>query len=240
MLIKYRQIRELQLGVSQPLGFLVYEIFGSLAALILAFYYSWKLTLVLIAAFPIAAFILAFITRPLGPAIETQKLELTRASKYANTAITAISVVKAYNGQDHEVWQYFDTIKHVAASYLVQARVNALQFGIVKFVMMVIFVQGFWFGLYLVNHGLQPGNILTAFYACLTAMQAVEILLPQWLVLTKGMSAGATLKAIRDEMRNQQREKRTVKYDNPESCSGDIEIKGASFKYFFLKALLTS
>jgi ATP-binding cassette subfamily B (MDR/TAP) protein 1 len=206
----------------------VYEIFGSLAALVLAFYYSWKLTFVLISAFPIAAIILAFVSRPLGPAIEIQKRELTRASKYANTAITAISVVKAYNGQDQEVWQYFDTIKNVATSYLVQARSNALQFGFVKFIMMVIFVQGFWFGLYLVNRGMDPGNILTTFYACLTAMQAVEIVLPQWLVLMKGVSAGSTLKLIRNEMRNQRRKERKVKYADPESCVGDVEIKGVT------------
>ncbi len=208
------------------MGFLAYEFFGTLAALSLAFYYSWRLTLVIISAFPAAGVVLFFVSMPLGPAIEAQKRELTRASKYANTAITAINTVKAYNGQDQEVWQYYDTIRNVATSYLIQARCNALQFGITKFVMVGLFVQGFWYGLVLVKQGMDPGGILTTFYACLAAMQAMETILPQWLVLTKGMSAGQTLKSIMTQMKNGRVVTNMVGSLKPESCEGDIEVKG--------------
>ena len=164
----------------------------------------------------------------LGPSIEAQKRELSRASKYANTAITAIDTVKVFNGQDHEVWQYYSTIKQAAGNYLVQARANALQFGVTKFTMVAIFVLGFWYGIILANKGLDPGHVVTTFYACLNAMQAVEIVLPQWLVLTKGMSAGETLKSIRDQLKH----RRTVTYEDssikPAFCPGDIEINGVS------------
>ncbi|PVH77878.1 P-loop containing nucleoside triphosphate hydrolase protein [Cadophora sp. DSE1049] len=225
------QIRELQMGVSQPMGFLVYEVFGSLAALGLAFYYSWKLTLVILATFPVAGVMFFLISLKLGPAIEAQKRELTKASKYANTAITAINTVKAYNGQDQEVWQYYDTIKKVAASYLVQARCNALQFGITKFLMIGIFIQGFWFGLVLVKQGLDPGSVLTTFYACLAAMQGLETVIPQWLVLEKGMSAGQTLKEIMIQVKNGRVVKNMVGSLRPDKCEGDIEVKGVSFAY---------
>ncbi|KAH9219138.1 P-loop containing nucleoside triphosphate hydrolase protein [Leptodontidium sp. 2 PMI_412] len=225
------QIRELQMGVSQPMGFLVYEIFGSLAALGLAFYYSWKLTLVVIATFPVAGVVFFLVSMQLGPAIEAQKRELTKASKYANTAITAINTVKAYNGQDQEVWQYYDTIKKVAASYLIQARCNAAQFGITKFLMVGLFVQGFWFGLVLVKQGMDPGAVLTTFYACLAAMQGLETVLPQWLVLKKGMSAGQTLKAIMIQVKHGRVVTNMVGSFRPSSCEGDIEVKGVSFAY---------
>ena len=218
----------MQLAVSQPLGFLLFEVVGSIVALGTAFYFSWKLTLVIIAAFPVAAVVLCIISIRLGPAIEAQKRELSRASKYANTAITAIDTVKVFNGQDHEVWQYYSTIKQAAGNYLVQARANALQFGVTKFTMVAIFVLGFWYGIILANKGLDPGHVVTTFYACLNAMQAVEIVLPQWLVLTKGMSAGETLKSIRDQLKH----RRTVTYEDssikPAFCPGDIEINGVS------------
>jgi ATP-binding cassette subfamily B (MDR/TAP) protein 1 len=216
------------MGVSQPMGFLVYEIFGSLAALGLAFYYSWKLTLVVIATFPVAGVVFFLVSMQLGPAIEAQKRELTKASKYANTAITAINTVKAYNGQDQEVWQYYDTIKKVAASYLIQARCNAAQFGITKFLMVGLFVQGFWFGLVLVKQGMDPGAVLTTFYACLAAMQGLETVLPQWLVLKKGMSAGQTLKAIMIQVKHGRVVTNMVGSFRPSSCEGDIEVKGVS------------
>lgn len=225
------QIKELHMGVSQPMGFLVYEVFGSLAAVGLAFYYSWKLSLVILATFPVAGVMLFLVSLKLGPAIEAQKRELSKASKYANTAITAINTVKTYNGQDQEVWQYYDTIKKAAASYLIQARCNALQFGTTKFLMIGIFIQGFWFGLVLVKQGLDPGSVLTTFYACLAAMQGLETVLPQWLVLKKGMSAGQTLKAIMTQVKNGRVDKNMVGSLRPDKCEGDIEVKGVSFAY---------
>jgi hypothetical protein len=49
-----------------------------------------------------------------------------------------------------------------------------------------------WFGLYLVDHSMDPGGVLTTFYACLGAIQSIETVLPQWLVLAKGISAAQT------------------------------------------------
>jgi ATP-binding cassette subfamily B (MDR/TAP) protein 1 len=210
------------------MGFLLYEVFSSFASLGVALYYSWKLTLVIISSFPIAATGLYFVSRRLGPAIEAQKRELTQASKYANTAMSSIITVKAYNGQDHEIWQYYETIKKVAACYLIQAAANAMQYGITKFVMVSIFVQGFWFGLYLVDKGIDPGHVLTTFYACLNAMQAMETVLPEWMVLAKGISAGQTLQSIRVQMQNGRKVTKMVGSLRPRVCFGDIELNQVS------------
>jgi len=216
------------LAISQPLGFLCTEIVSSLSALGIALYFSWKVTLVVTATFPVMALVLSWVSRSLGPAIEAQKRELTRASKYSNTALKAIITVKAFNGQEQEVWQYYSTMKLVAAKYLIQARVNALQFGITKFAMVVIFIQGFWYGLVLVRQGLDPGRVLTAFYACLFSIQAIEVILPQWLVLTKGMSAGQTLNEIMTQVRNGRKVNTMTGGVKPRDCIGDIEVNEVS------------
>ncbi len=161
---------------------------------------------------------------PLALAVEVQKEELSKASKYSNTAIEAIDTVKVYNGQEQEVWQYYSTILRVASSYMVQARTNALQFGITKLLMVGIFVQGFWFGLYLVDKGMDSGLVVTTFYACLAAMQSVETVLPQWLVLVKGMSAGQTLKSIMVQMEHGRKLIHMVGSEKPTSSPGDIEV----------------
>ncbi|KAL3421354.1 ABC a-pheromone efflux pump [Phlyctema vagabunda] len=225
------QVRELQLAVSQPLGFLLGDIVGAIATLATAFYFSWKLTLVLLAVFPFTAAALFIISMKLAPAIEAQKLELTKASKYASTAILAIETVKVFNGEDQEVWQYYSTHKKAAVSYLIQARCNALQFGIIKFVMVGIFVQGFWYGLYLVRQGMNSGDVLTAFYATLNAMIAIETVLPQWLVLVKGMSAGETLKSILIQMRRGRKVVRGNGSLESAKCQGDIEMNNITFSY---------
>ncbi|KAF7922906.1 hypothetical protein EAE99_007098 [Botrytis elliptica] len=225
------QIRELQLSTSQPLGFLLFETASACAALGTAFFYSWNLTLVIIVTFPVAGGILYLISRKMGPAIEAQKSELSQASKFTNTAITAIDTVKAFNGQDQEVWQYLLAIKRSTIHYMIQARSNAFQFGITKFVMVAIFVQGFGYGLTLVDHGLDAGKVLTTFYACLTGMMAIEVVLPQWLVLAKGMSAGATLKSIMNQVDRGGVAQYTEGLMMPKICSGDIEVNDVTFAY---------
>jgi ATP-binding cassette, subfamily B (MDR/TAP), member 1 len=198
---------------------------ASLASLAIALFFSWKLTLVMLATFPFVGIILFLVSKGLSLAIESQKQELSKASKYANTAVNAIDTVKTFNGQNQEIWQYHFTIKKVTAYYLLQARSNALQFGITRFLIVGLFVQGFWFGIYLVNNGLDPGHVLTTFYACLSAMQGIEVVLPQFLVLAKGISAGQTLKSIMSEMQVDRRRANVGELIKPKSCLGDVEIK---------------
>ncbi|OBS18756.1 hypothetical protein FPOA_10484 [Fusarium poae] len=226
------QTRELQLASSQVLGLLVGDIITSFASLGIALYYSWKLTLVLLATLPISAIVLSLATKRLEPAIQTQKRELAVASKFAVASITAIDLVKVFNGYDQEVWQYYPSVKAAAKQYLVQAQCNALQMGYVAFWVVAMFVLGFWYGVVLVNNdGLAAGSVLTTFYSTLAAFQGIEALMPQWLVLAKGMSAGGFLSSITHNMRNGGPVTPMAGALRPQFCSGDIELKNVSFAY---------
>ncbi|KAF5665159.1 ABC transporter [Fusarium heterosporum] len=226
------QTRELQLASSQVLGLLVGDIITSFASLGIALYYSWKLTLVLLATLPISAIVLSLATRRLEPAIQAQKRELAVASKFAVASITAIDLVKIFNGYDHEVWQYYPAAKASAKQYLIQAQCNALQMGYVAFWVVAMFVVGFWYGVVLVNNdGLPAGSVLTTFYATLAAFQGIEALMPQWLVLAKGMSAGSFLSSVTHNMKAGGLFKPMIGASRPQFCCGDIELKDVSFAY---------
>lgn len=204
------------------------EICAVLFSIGTALFFSWKLTLVILATFPIVAGILAIATRGVGPAIEQQKRELSKASKSVNSAVTAINTVKAFNGEDQEVGQYLSTANAITHYYMIQARASAFQYGIIKFAAVGIFVSGFWFGLYLVTRGARVGHVLTTFIACGYAMQAVEIVLPNFLVLAKGKAAGETLKSIMAEMENGESTKVEDGDLRPQAYFGDIEVNNVS------------
>ncbi|KAL8752461.1 MAG: hypothetical protein Q9199_005733 [Rusavskia elegans] len=225
------QIRELQMGTSQPLGFALQSTVTALSALGLAFYTAWDLTLITIASIPFAALVLGWISSRMQPSIEAQAKELNTASKFANNAFQAIDVVKCFNGQDFETWQYAKAIKRAAKKYLIQAKANALQIGFVRFITLSMFVQGFWYGSHIVIAGKkEPGQVLTAFWSCLSALQAVEQILPQILVLEKGRAAGATLQAVLTQMDKRHRVIVSGQL-TPEFCEGDIEVRNVSFRY---------
>jgi len=180
---------------------------------------------VLLASIPVSVVILSFLSRPVRPAIQAQKQELSRASKYAFSAISAIDLVKVFNGLDHETWQYLAAIKRSMQKYLVQARGNALQFSYVKFWIDSLFVVGFYYGTVLVGQGLSPGNVLTTFYAALGALQAVEAFVPMYLVLAKGVSAAQALRSISHDLEGGREVYRMKGGHLPEECVGEIEIR---------------
>ena len=196
----------------------------------IALYHSWKLTLVLLATLPVSAIILSLVTRKLEPAIQAHRRHLATASKHATASITAIDLVKVFNGHEQELWHYYRAIQQAAKQYLIQALINSFQIGWVAFWIIAMFVVGFWYGVVLVEEGLSPGSILTTFYATLSSFQGIEALMPHWLVIAKGMSAGAFLKAVTvtSEGGRKRKTERTVR---PQTCSGDVELSNVSFAY---------
>lgn len=195
-----------------------------MAALGIAVYYSWSLALVILACVPITFAVLSVISRRLQPAVEEQKKALNAASKCSYTAIKAVDTVKIFHAQDREIWQYSCAINEAAKSYRIQAHTNAMQMGMTRFMTTAMFVIGFWYGTFLVKKGLSPGRILTSFYSCLMATQAAEQLLPQWLVLTRGMSAAKTLQDIFNQMKWSRAIAKNAIALKPENCRGDVEV----------------
>ncbi|KAH8906346.1 P-loop containing nucleoside triphosphate hydrolase protein [Coniochaeta sp. PMI_546] len=231
------RIRELQTAASQALGFLVYDTLVFVACLIVAFYYSWKLTLVVLSTCVPSVVILFLINRQLDPAIRAQKQQLAYAAKHAVAALTAIELVKVYNGEGHEQWQYQKAIKGAARHYFRQVLCKCGQMGYIKLWMNMLFVVGFYFAVVLADQGsLTPGNALTTFYAALTAFQALEAVGPHWLVLAKGMAAGKSLAALAEDA-SQYSEGKSHDFRSqsqgyrPLRCDGDIELQNVSFAY---------
>ncbi|KAL1895694.1 ATP-dependent permease [Sporothrix stenoceras] len=194
---QYTQIRDLQAATSQLLGYIVSDAFVCVACLAVAFAKSWSLTLVLLATVPVSAIILQVLGRGLSLAAERQRDSLNSAAQHASAALQGIDLVKVYGGYDTELWQYVSAIRAVAHHYARQALSSSAQMGYIKVWMINLFVVGFWFGLTLVTKGTTtPGNVLTAFYAVLTAFQSLESLGTQWTTVLKGTVAGKALEEM--------------------------------------------
>ncbi|KAJ5804789.1 uncharacterized protein N7518_001092 [Penicillium psychrosexuale] len=225
-------IHEMQMATSQPLGLVLQYSCRSLASLGLGFYTSWSLSLVTLAGIPIFSAIIGYLSSKMRFSITAQQAELTEASKVANNAITNIDTVKCLNGQAFEHRNFAERIERSATHYLRQARLNSLQIAIIRWMMFGMFVQGFWYGSSLARAGkLTSGEVLRTFWACLTAAQSVEQVLPQMIVMEKGKVAGVALKSIIQCRREDKivSEVKGTRY--PEHCEGDIEIKNVSFSY---------
>ncbi|KAL9480387.1 hypothetical protein ACSS6W_005173 [Trichoderma asperelloides] len=191
---------------------------------------SLLLTLVLLASLPISMVFLSLATRRLEPAIQAQKHDLETASKLATSSIKAIEIVKIFNGFDRELRLYYEAIMLASKQYLIQAQCNSFQMGYVAFWVVGIFVAGFWYGTILVDQGLSPGHLITTFFSVLAAFQGVEALLPQWLVLSKGMFAGAFLSSLSTRC-DDEAAKKNSRLIKPDSCVGNVDLVDVTFAY---------
>lgn len=220
------------MATSQTLGFLICDIMVFVACILVAFIFSFKLTLVMLATGIPSALILWGIGRFVDPGIEGQKRHLAEASKHATAATTGIDLVKVYSGADNESFRFMTAIRRSGRYYLRQVLCNCGQISYIKLWMLMLFVVGFFFAVVLVNSGdLTPGNALTTFYAALIAFQSVETLGPHWLVLAKGMVSGQLLKSLVHDGNDDGRGDKGVGWHRPLSCQGDIRIRDVSFAY---------
>ena len=222
-----RQTRDLQTATSQTLGYVVCDVFVFGGCVVVAFVFSYKLTLVMLATGVPSALVLWAIGRLVDPAIDAQRRELAQAAKHVTAATTAIDLVKVYNGEDHEAFQVMAAIRRSARHYSRQVLCNCAQMGYIKLWMIMLFVLGFYFAVVLVGRGeLTPGNALTTFYAVLIAFQSLGTVGPQWLVLAKGMAAGQFLEGLVKEEAASADE--ATGWRKPSRCAGDIRMSNVS------------
>ncbi|RCI13620.1 hypothetical protein L249_5568 [Ophiocordyceps polyrhachis-furcata BCC 54312] len=223
------QTRELQSATAQILGFFLCNVLASCASLIVAMYYSWKMTLVLLATLPVCVTVLYLAARKLEPAIRDQKMRLERATKLARASLAAIDLVKVFNSSSRELRQYREALGLAGAQFRIQARCNSVQMGYTSFWVVTIFILGFWYGVVLVRDGLQPGQVVTTIYSTLAAVQAAEALVSHWLILSKGVAAGSFLwRLVEGGAEDIDGDAHRCRL---EYCVGDVEFTDVSFAY---------
>lgn len=211
------------------------------ACIVVAFAFSFKLTLVMLATGVPSAVIFWGIGRLVDPAIEAQRRELAQAAKCVTAATTAIDIVKAYNAEDYEAFQFIAAIRRAAKFYSRQVLCNCAQMSYVKLWMIMLFVLGFYFAIVLVDREeLTPGTALTTFYAALVAFQALEALGPMWLVLVKGMAAGRSLRGlVREQEEGSQQVDKITGWRRPSRCLGDIKMTNVSIWFSTVRGIST-
>ncbi|KAF8331212.1 P-loop containing nucleoside triphosphate hydrolase protein [Amanita rubescens] len=113
-----------------------------------------------------------------GPLLAQEHVHTANAATLVDRAIASIATVKAFNAVPHEIL----------------TAVWGLTSGLAQFVMMSMFVQGFWFGSKLVRSGkVSAGDVMAVFWACLIATSNLQLCIPQFIVLAKGKHAIASL-----------------------------------------------
>ncbi|KAJ7097851.1 P-loop containing nucleoside triphosphate hydrolase protein [Mycena belliarum] len=180
-------------------GRLVQYMTTCLTCLALGFMRSWALTLVILSAVPVLMVIQALSQIFAGPLLNVERSTTATAATHVDRAVTAISTVKAFNAEQYEHTTLSAACERMSIASKKLNAVWGLTSGLSQFVMMGMFVQGFWFGSKLVRDGkIGPGDVMAVFWACLIATSNLQMCIPQFIVLAKGKFAMVSLLTLTD------------------------------------------
>ena len=166
----------------------------ALAAIVLAFSTAWDLALVIIGMMPLVITTISLLSKRLSVVSRSYHEGRNAAVAVAKTALSTIETIKCFQGQPFESSQYARSLTKAAKQSHHQATISALQVGIVRFMTVAVFAQGFWYGSQMILTGARTTkDIITVFWACVIAMYALQEALPHIIILEKGKVAATLL-----------------------------------------------
>ncbi|MCE7042351.1 ABC transporter ATP-binding protein [Dyadobacter sp. CY312] len=139
------------------LSFTIAELFRQIATLVVGiailFYTSWKLTLFMLATFPLLVVASVFFGRHMRRLSKKAQDELAAANVVAEETLQSVNVVKAFTNEHLEINRYTTILQRVVDLSLYAARFRG---GFASFVILALFggiVGVVWFGAGLVQSG---------------------------------------------------------------------------------------
>ena len=178
-----------------------------------------------------------------NPLLSTEREQTGVSATIIDRAISAISTVKVFNAIPYETSRATQSFNNLKSAAIKLNLVWGITSGTAQFVMMAMFVQGFWFGAKLVRENkVGAGDVMAVFWACLIAASNLQMCIPQFIILTKGKFAIAALLEVTADSKPSSpaspicppkfsRKILPLRKITPSRCSGELALNNVSFAY---------
>ncbi|KAJ3772085.1 P-loop containing nucleoside triphosphate hydrolase protein [Lentinula raphanica] len=188
----------IRLASSLASGLLLQHLVTTITALVLAFVGSPLLALLTLSTVPVLSIVQAISQRIAGPLLMNERKDGGQLATLLERTFTFISTVKAFTAVPYHKLKLHNLLSgRMRSNEIVLNAIWGLSSGSSQFVMMSMFVQAFWFGSKLVREGtIQPGAVMSVFWACLIATSNLQMCVPQLVIVGKGKVAMAALMAL--------------------------------------------
>ncbi|KAL1918563.1 uncharacterized protein VTP21DRAFT_3223 [Calcarisporiella thermophila] len=206
----------IQEGLSDKAGHLLQNSAQFVAGFIMAFVFSWRLTLVLLAFMPLLAISGFLLNKILTRGTSAEQDAYSGAGAVLEQAVSGIRTVASFSMQSRFIKQYEKKLE------------IAFNAGLKKAIAI-----GFWYGSHLVTQGVMGSNeLLSAFFALLIGSFSIGQIPPNYKAIVEAQAAASKIFATIDRVPaidtspdDQHRGK------VPDSCAGSIVLRGVHFHY---------
>ncbi len=214
-------------ATSRALVSIVREGASIIGLLVLMFWNSWQLSLVLIVIAPVVAWAIGFVSKRFRKISKNMQDSMGRVTSSAEQMLKGHKVVLSYGGQNIES-QRFDVVsnrmrqqsmKLVAAKSIANPVIQLIaSFALVVVLFLASFEE--------IRSQLTPGTFTVVFSAMFGMMRPLKALTNVTSDFQRGMAASQTLFALMDL----ETEKDTGTYET-DRVRGEIEVKDVTFTY---------
>eukprot|EP00824_Muranothrix_gubernata_P019849 TRINITY_DN40015_c0_g1_i1.p1 TRINITY_DN40015_c0_g1~~TRINITY_DN40015_c0_g1_i1.p1 ORF type:complete len:635 (-),score=137.91 TRINITY_DN40015_c0_g1_i1:896-2800(-) len=217
-------------GMSEKLGQTIFFNAQALGGLAVAFYYGWRMTLILLGCAPILVLAGILQMRWITLATKTSTGAYGRAGSLATEMVGGIRTVLSFVAEQLEWKRYSESLVPVLKAGKKKGVSQGLGHGFSNFMIFGVYCVGFWVGGTFVADGyMGPGDLLSVFFAVVIGAMGLgqaQQLAPD-IAKAKG-AASKIFKVIDEAEKYQTQNQQGLVLD---SVRGDIAFDEVTFRY---------
>lgn len=231
-----RSVEEYRTAIAEYFSMLCGSIFVVIALSITSFIYSWRLTLLVLASFPIMSMVIIIFGKPVQKWANCEDEETSNTISHIDWNLLSFIWVKIIHSKDLEnskLKSLLDKCEHAYRKFTIFTSFIGSTLTILS---MMMFVQSFWFGSWLVKQQYNtPGEVIAAFYACLSISMTIASLSALTVVFQKASASfGKVMRFMLDSELEKSDDDNEIEKTGEAlafNLDGDIEFKDISFAY---------
>ena len=224
-----RCVEEFRAGTATAIGSLISTIGLIIAMAVAAFVQSWSLTLVILASSPFMLLCGWYFGKMTYESAKNENGYSSKASKCLTWNLSSANIVKLFNGKYAEIASFNRFVNLSMKAFNKMSNAIAANSAILHILSLFAFIQGFWFGNYMITTGgLRINQLFTCFSCCLLLGSEISLIASVLAYLNKSYAATAK---INDFMNDNSKTFIDEKGEYPSPAIGYIEFKNVSFNY---------
>ena len=222
-------VNQLQIFVAMMIRLMIRAPFICIGSIIMSFFLDWRLALILLAATPVLALIIWFITKNAAPLYRSYQKKLDAVGSVLRENLSGVRVIRAFSKTKEETKHFRTANDDLTENGLAIGRISSLFNPLTSMAVNLTVVAILWVGnIRIQAGGLSQGQIIAFINYANQILLALLVVSNLIIIITKAMASAARVNEIMDlqpDMQSPSAEPATV----PEAPA--VEFRDVSFGY---------
>lgn len=222
-------INQLQVWVAMMIRLVTRSPFICIGSIVMSFFLDTRLALLLLAAAPVLAGIIYFITKNAAPLYRAYQRRLDRLSAVLRENLSGVRVIRAFSKTADEAARFRTENEELTAEGLAIGRLSALFNPLTSLTVNLLTVLILWVGGIRIDAGYLSQGQVIAFINYVSQLLAALLVLSNLIILlTKSMASAARVNEILDTQPDMEN---PAEQAEPDPDAPAVEFRNVSFGY---------